>query len=161
MGCRCKILKVLFCSDTNIDFIVNDVEGNITLYTIEKYIWVNLKNQRLFEKTDSIYYDIKTHTLQSARQIVALCTLNNVIVISVRPDISPMHRIGRPEEVYQSKIPNIELGKCEIITHSNANKNKPLVDVMCISWGKDILIYRFFESSSNYEIAELVYKFSQ
>jgi hypothetical protein len=45
------------------------------MYTIEKYVWINLKNQKVIEKSDSIYYHIKSHKLQSGRQLIALCSL--------------------------------------------------------------------------------------
>jgi hypothetical protein len=59
-----------------------------------------------------------------------------------------MHRIPRPDGIYLSKIPNIELGKCEL--YNVNSREKPLVDVLCVSWAKYLYIYKFVQSNLNY-----------
>ena len=105
LATRSKIIKLVFCTEN--EFIMNDIEGNIFLYTIEKYLWVNLKSQRIFEKTDAYFYDIKAHILHSQTQILALCTLDYVLVLSYKPTVTPIARLTRPDDLYFSKLPNV------------------------------------------------------
>ena len=54
---------MLFCSENQ--FILADIEGNVFLFSIENYFWIKLKKDRLFDKSNSVFYDVKVHTLQT------------------------------------------------------------------------------------------------
>lgn len=109
-----------------------------------------------------MYYDIKVHTLQSNVQVIALCTLDSVLVLSYKPQVIPIIKISRPEDLYFSKLPNIEMGRCAIFSVSSQNNKDQMsfTDVLCISWSKSIFVYRF-EPGARQEGVQLVYRFEQ
>ena len=47
----------------------------------------------------------------------------------------------------QSKVPNIEIGKTAMLSIHNpqARHHHHYSDVLCVSWGSHILVYRFIE----------------
>lgn len=83
-----RILKVLFTGDGYENFISNDSEGYIYMFTVEKHLWTGVRSQLLIDKTDKIYYDIKYSKINNGKQILALSTLNSVILISLKPSPS-------------------------------------------------------------------------
>lgn len=92
-----RIMKVLFCSDTFSNFIVNDALGFIYMYTIESRFWTTVKYQLLVDRVEGkVYYDVKYTKLQSDRHIIALCSLDTVLIISLRPTIGVIEQISRP-----------------------------------------------------------------
>ena len=75
----------MFCSETSENFISNDIEGNTYIYTIEKYFWTNLKSQKLLGKSNTLFYDIRYHELQTKNSLLALCSLDFVVLIALKP----------------------------------------------------------------------------
>jgi len=139
-----KIVKMLFCSESQ--FILADLEGNVYLFTIENYFWIKLKKDRLFEKSNSVFYDVKVHTLQTAVEVIVLCSLEQVLVATYKPKVEAIDRIIRPDNLVHSKVPNIEIGKTAVLyLHDPSNKHFQYNDVLCVSWGNQILVYKFME----------------
>lgn len=66
-----------------------------------------------------------------------------------------MHKINRPEGVYLSKIPNIEICKC-IVSVAGNHKKKQIVDLLCVGWDKLIYIYRLNDRPNGIETLELL-----
>jgi hypothetical protein len=92
----------------------NDLEGNTYIYTIEKYIWLNLKSQKLLEKSPHLFYDIRYHELQSGSSLLVLCTLDYVLLISIKPKINVIGKLIRPEGISTNYLANVQMGRCGI-----------------------------------------------
>jgi hypothetical protein len=56
------VIKVLFWKG-NSDFLSLDSSGNVTLHTIEKYIWTGVRSRNLFQNTVAVYNDARVTTL--------------------------------------------------------------------------------------------------
>lgn len=76
------------------------------MHTIENYLWTGVKNQLLFDKSDKIYYDIKYSRIKSGRQILALATFDEVLLISLKPTVEVVASIKRPDGIPATKLPN-------------------------------------------------------
>ena len=69
-----------------------------------------------------------------------------MLVASYKPKVAAIDRLTRPEELNQSKIPNIEIGKTAILSIQNpSNKRFQYNDVVCVSWSNHIFVYKFME----------------
>jgi WD40 repeat protein len=54
------ITKLLFWKNTYEEFISSDLDGNVFLYSIEKYVWVSVKNKRLVNRVNGVtYHDVR------------------------------------------------------------------------------------------------------
>jgi hypothetical protein len=62
------------------------------------------------DKTPNVYYDIKYSKIKNGKQILVLATYNSVLLISLKPTVSIIGSIERPEGINKNKIPNCEIG---------------------------------------------------
>jgi hypothetical protein len=159
MATETKIVKILFCSENQ--FILADIEGNVFIFTIENYFWIKLKRDRLFDRSNSIFYDVKVHTLQSGAEVIVLCALEQILVATYKPKVEAIDRLVRPDELMQQKVPNIEIGKTAILSiHHPKDRQFQYHDVLCVSWSHHVLVYKFREDIRLGKL-NLVYRFSQ
>lgn len=159
MATNSKIIKILFCQENQ--FLLADLEGNVLLFTIENYFWVKVKKDRLFQKSENIFYDVKVHSLQSGVEVIVLCSLQEILIATYLPKVEAIDRLTPPEEFMVEKVPNIEIGKTAILSiHNPENNLFRLNDVLCVSWSNIILVYKFNQCIRLQKL-ELVYRFSQ
>jgi hypothetical protein len=55
-----------------------------------------VRTQLLIDKSDNVYYDIKYSKVKSGRQILALSTLNSVLLVILKPTVTILGSIERP-----------------------------------------------------------------
>lgn len=98
--------------------------------------------------------------MKSGRQILALSTLDSVLLIILKPTVAVLGSIERPEGIGGNKIPNCEIGEGQekkgatldeknANTNGNVNVNKE--DYVCVSWGRLIYVYTLVYSNSQIE----------
>ena len=83
---------------------------------------------------------------------MALCSLDYVLLLSLKPEIGIIDKIERPESLSSNKIPNCEVGK------SQTDSTHKGYDILCISWGNLIFVYRFLPS--NHSMEQLLHHFT-
>ncbi len=66
------------------------------MYTIENYLWTGIKTQLLIDKSENIYHDIKYSKVKSGRQILALSTLNSILLVIMKPTVAILGSIEKP-----------------------------------------------------------------
>ena len=64
--------------------VINE-KGYAYLYTIENYFWVAVSHKLLIDHSGIVYYDVKYAQLESNRQVLALCSLDYVLIVSLKP----------------------------------------------------------------------------
>lgn len=134
------ITKVAFCSDTYSEFISTDLEGNVFLHTIEKYIWVSVRNKRLLNRTAGVlYHDIRSAVFLNGRWFIALANTEFVLVAALQPTVEVVGRFNRPLDLAHSKIPNVEFNRI--------SKDGDNMDILLVSWGCIINIYQYDNKS--------------
>jgi hypothetical protein len=155
------ITRILFWSNSYEGFISSDADGNVFLHTIEKYIWVSVRNKRLISRTAGvIYHDIRSNAFQSGRHFVALASTDFVLVLSLEPQVEIVTKLTRPYEFSNSKIPNIEFGRMRLPI-----SNSSIIDVILVSWGCSVQLHAYdnsnrsdqFSLHSTYKHSESVY----
>lgn len=119
-----------------------------------------MKSQRLMPKSASPFYDIRYHELQSKNCLLALCSLDYILLISIKPQINVIGKIIRPDGISLSHLPNVQMGRCFIDGLGYKNDLKPMYDVLVVSWGKSVYVYRFIPSANSFCAIEqlFVYK---
>ena len=118
----------------NNEFISSDLEGNVMIHTIEKYVWTSLKSKRLVNKLpNNAYYDIKSLRLSNGRHSATLVSFNNVVLIGLDP-VEALFIFERPEGV-PSCIPLADVGNFKIGETEHS--------FVCISWGPRLYFYEF------------------
>ncbi len=79
-----------------------------------------------------------------------MCTLDYVLLISVKPKINVVGKIVRPDGVNLNYIPNIQVGRCLIEGLGTRGDIRPMYDVLLVSWGKSLQIYRFLPGVNSF-----------
>lgn len=69
------------------------------MFTIENYFWVKIKKDRLFEKSNNIFYDVKIHTLQSGLEVIVLCSIEQILIATYAPKVEPIDCLGPPDDL--------------------------------------------------------------
>lgn len=116
-----------------------------------------MKCNKLLEKSAFPFYDIRYHELQSGGSLVGLCTLEYILLISIKPKISVIGKIVRPDGIGVTYLPNIQLGRCVIEGLGYRGDTRPMYDVLIASWGKTIYLYRLIPSTSSFGSIEQLF----
>lgn len=103
----------------------------------------SVKYQLLLDRSDSVYFDVKYSKLESGREVLAMCEIDGVLLLSLRPWIGIMGRLNRPEGVASSIVPHCEIGRSQ--THATYKG----YDILCVSWGNSIVVYRLMLTPHN------------
>ena len=61
-----------------------------------------------------MFYDIRYHELQTKNSLLALCSLDFVLLIGIKPDVKVIGKIVRPDAVALNYVPNAQMAKCKI-----------------------------------------------
>ena len=111
----------------------------------------------MLEKSQHPFYDIRYHELQSGSSVVGLCTLEYILLISIKPKINVIGKIVRPDGIGLNYLPNIQLGRCLIEGLGYRGDVKPMYDVLIVSWGKTIYFYRFVPGNTSFGTVEQLF----
>jgi hypothetical protein len=67
-------------------------------------------------------------------------------------------KIVRPDGISMSYIPNVQMGRCAIDgTSLRGSEIKPMYDVLLISWGRNIYLYRLVPTAGAFAQLEELY----
>jgi hypothetical protein len=66
---------------------------------------------------------------------LALANVDFVYIIKLDPAIEVVTKVMRPAQINSNKIPNIEFGKGRTYEYTS--------DVLLVSWGKIIFVYKY------------------
>ncbi len=83
-----------------------------------------------------------------------MCTLDYVLLISIKPKINVIGKIVRPDGVSLSYLPNVQVGRCVIEGLGYRGDSKPMYDVLLVSWGRSLHIYRFMPGANSFGTIE-------
>lgn len=108
-----------------------------------------MKPQKLLEKTDALYSDIRAHVLFAAPPLLALASLDYVLLLVCRPTVIPVARLVRPEDLLYNRLPCVAMGRCSV----EKGKEGELGEVVCVAWGSSVVVYRIGEGRSGVELA--------
>lgn len=92
------------------EFISSDIQGNVMLYSIEKYVWTSVKSKRLItQSASSVYYDIRGNKLVNSKYAVALVSYNSLVLITIDP-VEVIYKFERPEAAPSNSVPVADIG---------------------------------------------------
>lgn len=113
-----SISRLMFIGDSYGSLLRSDVEGNIFVYSVEKFIWQTVvESKRLLPAAKNVvYYNIKTRVI-NRKKIVCLSCFDYVLCLMFFDNSEPevVCKINRKEKtkeftIKEDSIPNIELG---------------------------------------------------
>ena len=79
-----------------------------------------------------------------------MCTLEYILLISIKPTINVIGKIVRPDGISLNHLPNVQMGRCVIEGLGYRGDVKPMYDVLLVSWGKNLYVYRFMPSATSF-----------
>lgn len=91
------ITKVGFCSDAYSEFVSVDLDGNVFLHTVEKYVWVSVRNKRLVNRAAGVlYHDFRAAAFGNNRWFLGLISTEFVLVVALSPSVEIVAKLTRP-----------------------------------------------------------------
>lgn len=141
-----EILCLKFYKETKNHIISSDNVGFVYLITVNKVLFSytvdkqlllsksagNVSSIRNLRSQDPLYagHMVRNYTL------VALCSLNVLLIISLEPMVRILYKMERPEYIKEGSVPYISWGK-GCLKNENFDLKNP---VLAISWGNMVFL---------------------